>query len=184
MFNKIIRRDLYRYNENDSFKSSLKSICFHPGARFMYLYRKCNSYNKTNPIGLIFRIWLKTLVNKFNVEIPHKTKIDGGLYMGHFKNIIINQSTQLGTNCNIAHGVTIGSESRGKRKGAPIIGDRVSIGPGSVIVGKIQIGNDVLIGPLTFVNFDVPSNSIVIGNPGKIISDKGSAGYINKVLVE
>lgn len=89
----------------------------------------------------------------------------------------------LGKNINIATGVTIGQESRGKRKGCPTIGDNVWIGTNSVIVGNIKIGNDVLVAPLTFVNFDVPDHSIVIGNPAKIIS-KGNAteGYINKTV--
>ncbi len=57
---------------------------------------------------------------------------------------------------------------RGKRKGVPTIGNRVCINANSVIVGKITIGDDVVIAPNTFVNFDVPSHSIVIGNPATI----------------
>lgn len=102
--------------------------------------------------------------------------------MGHFKNIVINQNASVGQNCNIMQGVTIGNESRGKRRGAPVIGNRVLIGPNSVVSGKITVGDDVLIAPLTFVNFDVPDNAVVIGNPAKIVSYNGSKGYINKVL--
>lgn len=103
--------------------------------------------------------------------------------MGHFQNIVLNQNVIVGENCNIAQGVTLGSESRGRRKGCPIIGDRVMIGINSVVVGNIKIGDDVLIGPCTFVNFDVPPNSLVLGSPGKIVSNvKGSKGYVNKIL--
>ena len=49
---------------------------------------------------------------------------------------------------------------------------------------NIKIGDDVLIGPLIFVNFDVPGHSVVVGNPAKIVSHKGSKGYINKILEE
>ena len=56
-------------------------------------------------------------------------------------------------------------ENRGKRKGCPVIGNHVWIGAGAVVVGKIFIGDDVLIAPNTFVNCDVPSHSIVYGNP-------------------
>jgi len=49
-----------------------------------------------------------------------------------------------------------------------------------VIVGNVTIGDDVLIAPLTYVNFDVPAHSIVMGNPGKIIPrDNATEGYIN-----
>ena len=55
-----------------------------------------------------------------------------------------------------------------KKNGCPVISDEVWIGANSVIVGKIKIGKNVLIAPNAYVNFDVPENSIVIGNPGVI----------------
>ena len=86
----------------------------------------------------------------------------------------------LGKNVNIATGVTIGQENRGERKGVPTIKDNVWIGTNAVIVGNVTIGEDVLIAPLTFVNFDVPDHSIVIGNPGKIIPrENATEDYIN-----
>ena len=69
---------------------------------------------------------------------------------------------------------------RGKRRGAPTIGDKVYIGINSTIIGKVNIGNDVLIAPNTFVNCDVPSHSIVLGNPCKIIHrDNATEDFIN-----
>lgn len=62
----------------------------------------------------------------------------------------------------------------------PIIGNNVCINANAIVVGGVRIGNNVLIAPGAFVNFDVPDNSIVIGNPGKIISRSSSptAKYI------
>ena len=70
-------------------------------------------------------------------------------------------------------------ENRGRRKGVPTIGDCVSIGINATVVGNIKIGNDVIIAPNSFVNFDVPDHSVVIGNPG-IIHQKNEAteGYV------
>ena len=71
-------------------------------------------------------------------------------------------------------------ENRGKKLGAPQIGNNVYIGVNSTVVGKIEIGNDVLIAPNTYVNFNVPSHSIVIGSPGVIIpNEKATEGYVN-----
>lgn len=69
--------------------------------------------------------------------------------------------------------VVIGN-AQGKRKGAPVLGDNVVVGDNAIVIGGINIGHDVLIAPGAFVNFDVPSNSIVIGNPGKIIERESS----------
>lgn len=76
----------------------------------------------------------------------------------------------------------------GKRKGGPIIGDNVVMQANSMIVGKCIIGNNVLIAPGAFVNFDVPDNCIVIGNPGKIIqrdsspTDKYIVNYVEDYI--
>ncbi|WP_237332495.1 hypothetical protein [Zobellia amurskyensis] len=83
----------------------------------------------------------------------------------------------------MAHSTTIGQANIGKRKGCPTIGDNVWIGTGSVLVGSIEIGNYVLIAPNSFVNFDVPNNSLVIGNPAKIIrKENPTEGYVNYIL--
>lgn len=180
--NHVLAKDLYRYSPDSSHSNKIKILMSHSGARFMFLFRMCSKYPRKNLLGFIYRIWFKRLSNIKNVEIPHKCKIGGGLYFGHFLNIIINQNVVIGENCNIMQGVTIGNESRGSRRGCPTIGNRVVIGPNSIVVGNIKIGDDVLIAPLTFVNFDVPDFSVVLGNPAKIVSNSGSAGYINKVL--
>lgn len=177
-----IKADLHRYSQSAGLFNYIRAIFSHPGARFMYLYRQCRKFGKKHPLGLMYRIFYKFTASRFNVEIPHSCKLGEGVYMGHFKNIVINQHASVGQNCNIMQGVTIGNESRGKRRGAPVIGNRVLIGPNSVVSGKITVGDDVLIAPLTFVNFDVPNNAVVIGNPAKIVSYNGSKGYINKVL--
>lgn len=107
-------------------------------------------------------------------------EIGEGLYIGHPFSITINYRVKIGKNVNIHKGCTIGQENRGKRKGVPIIGDCVYIGINSTVVGKINIGNDVMIAPNSFVNCDVPSHSIVFGNPC-IIKHRENAteGYIN-----
>ncbi len=114
------------------------------------------------------------------VELSYKTQIGPGLYIGHPSGITINEATVIGKNCNIHKGVTIGQENRGLRKGTPIIGNEVWIGINATIVGKIVIGDDVLIAPNSFVNCDVPSHSIVFGNPCRIKhNDYATKNYIN-----
>lgn len=85
----------------------------------------------------------------------------------------------MGENIDILPGVLIGAEDRGKRKGSPTLGNQIFIGANSVIVGKVKIGDDVLIAPNSFVNFDIPSHSIVLGNPAKIIGrENATEGYL------
>ncbi len=97
---------------------------------------------------------------------------------------MINHHVIIGCNCTINPGVLIGQEERGPKRGSPTIGDNAWIGTNAVVVGKIKIGNDVLIAPNAFVNFDVPDHSVVVGNPGKIAhKENATEGYIkNPVL--
>ena len=64
-------------------------------------------------------------------------------------------------------GVLLGQIENGVKAGTPIIGNNIFLRKNSIVVGKIKIGNDVLIAPSAYVKFDVPDHSIVIGNPGR-----------------
>lgn len=174
--------DVYRYYGRKS-ESFGQKICRPDGLRYMRIFRKCSKNSNEGVMGIVYRFRLKRLQKKTFIQIPRNTKIGKGFYIGHNGRIIVNEKTVIGDNCNIATGVVIGQENRGKRKGCPTIGDSVWIGANAAIVGKIKIGNDVLIAPLTYVNFDVPSHSIVVGNPGRIIPrENATEGYINRTV--
>lgn len=177
----IIVSDLYRYGGS---KFLIKSLIFGaPGFRFTYFLRKANIYKKNQLLGLFYILMHRIYMYKYGFQIPVGTKIGKGFYIGHFGTLVINGKAEIGDNCNVAHNVTIGQENRGKRKGFPVIGNKVWIGTGSVIVGKIKIGNNVLIAPNSYVNTDVPSNLIAIGNPLKIVKkDNAIEGYIEHIL--
>ena len=160
-------KDLYRYygEKGETFAQRL----LRPAElKYIALFRKTENC-KFKPLKLIYTVWLKLMSNKTYIQIPARTKIGEGFYIGHSGRVIINPEAELGKNMNVSTGVTIGYENRGERKGAPKFDGNCWIGANSVIVGNVRIGEDVLIAPLTFVNFDVPSHSIVIGNPAKII---------------
>ena len=148
---------------------------------FQKWYRRCQS--SSGAINLVCEILFRHSKRKNNVELSAKTQIGPGLYIGHPYCITINPATIIGKNCNIHKGVTIGQENRGERKGIPVIGDYVWIGVNATIVGNIIVGDDVLIAPNTFVNKNVPSHSVVFGNPMVIKSrEKATEGYINRCI--
>lgn len=134
-------------------------------------------------IRFFYKILYKYSAKRSFIEIPRDCSIGAGLYIGHPYGITINPNVIIGINCNIHKGVTIGQENRGIRKGAPIIGNNVWIGINSTIVGKICIGDDVLIAPNTYVNKDIPNHSIVFGNLCIVKhKDFATEGYINRTI--
>lgn len=174
-FKEYFKKDYYRntgkkYNFFCFF--TMPYIC-----KVLYWFRKVQK----SP-NFISKAIYYSIRNRHGNEIPFRVQIGEGLYLGHLGPRYINSEVIIGKNCNINQNVTIGQENRGKRKGAPTIGDNVWFGANSVVVGKITIGDDVLIAPGAYVNFDVPSHSIVLGNPGKIISkENATESYINNI---
>ena len=120
---------------------------------------------------------------KYGLDISQKVRIGGGLYINHPYCIAINDRCVIGKNVNITKGVTRGATQRGDRKGVPTIGNQVWIGANAAIVGAITVGDDVLIAPNSYVNFDVPAHSIVLGNPGRIIpKENATESYVNNLV--
>lgn len=167
--NQLLKCDLYRYGKN---KKSMP--------KFQRYMRKTQC--ATNPITrVIYKCLFAFYRQKNLVEISADGQIGPGLYIGHPYCITINSKSILGSNINIHKGVTIGQENRGKRKGTPTIGNDVWIGINSTIVGNINIGDDVLIAPNTYVNCDIPSHSIAIGSPCVVKRrENATQGYIDR----
>jgi serine O-acetyltransferase len=183
MMRRHSKSDLYRYAGTTGFITFLKTFFKEPGYRYIFYYRMAAAYKSIPLFGIIARFLLRWCSYRFSIQIPYNTSIGEGLYIGHFGTIIINHEAVIGRNCNLAPGVTIGQTSRGSKQGVPILGDSVWIGVNAVIVGKILIGNNVLIAPGAYVNFDVPDHSVVMGNPAVIKPrEDATDGYIqNKV---
>ena len=169
---KTWHKDLYRYEGENSSKLlvKLKYIFFVPGFTYTYFFRNSQSSFFG---GALFRMFLKLNSYITHIQIPPQCQIGEGLYIGHFGSIIINPEAIIGRNFSIAAGTLVGN-AQGKRKGTPTIGNNVYMGRNAIVIGGIKIGNNVLIAPGAFVNFDVPDNCIVVGNPGKIIQKESS----------
>lgn len=174
----IIKADLCRYKDEISSSWTIKAFLI-PGFRYTYFLRKSANNGRMTIPGIFFRIMLLLHSYFYGYQINPSTKIGKGLYIGHRGTIIINSKAIIGECCNLSPGVTIGQTNRGAKKGAPVIGNKVWIGTNAVLVGNITIGDNVLIAPNSYVNIDIPANSIVIGNPAKfILKDNPTEEYI------
>lgn len=165
-------KDLYRYYGEEG-ESIIRRIFRPAELKYISLFRKAQG-SKVLPLKLWYTLRLRIMSEKTQIQIPARTQIEGGFYIGHTGRVIIHPDAKLGKNINIGTGVTIGMENRGKRKGVPVFEGDCWIGTNAVVVGNITIGKDVMIAPLTFVNFDVPDHCIVVGNPARIINKENA----------
>ena len=182
-----VRADLYRYRGAANWRAFLSAYIHDPGFRYTFYLRKVAFYaTRRRGLGVLpylyNRLWLHHYRMRYGFEISPTMDLGKGLYIGHFGGVVINPAAVIGCNCNLAQGVTIGATSRGRRLGAPTLGDRVWVGAHAILVGKITIADEALIAPGAYVNFDVPAGSVVLGNPGRIVAQTGSRGYVNRVL--
>ncbi len=181
----LLKCDLFRISGNDSVRYFLRQLFFGESFKYIFWMRLTgylrNSAFYLKPAFIVSYFILKHYRYKFGIYIPDQTKIGRGFYIGHFGGIIINPDCIIGNNCNISHGVTLGSTSRGSKKGSPVIGDNVYIGPGAKIIGAVRIGNNAAVGANCVVTKDIADNSVAVGIPATVISSKGSEGYINNI---
>jgi serine O-acetyltransferase len=179
----LILSDLYRISGKTSFQSFLRQVLFGESYKYIFWMRTCNfthgtPWLKYSLYPLAFLMY-QHYTYKFGIVIQFTTEIGPGFYIGHFGCIFIYPYCKIGRNCNLSQGVTLGKANRGKNMGYPIIGDNVYIGPGAKVVGAVRVGNNVAIGANCVVTKNVPDNAVVVGIPGKVISDDGSKGYMD-----
>jgi len=123
------------------------------------------------PWSLFGRIYLMVYVMMdlmLGIEIPWQVTAGRGLQIFHGNGLVIHYHTQIGKDCILRQGTTLGS-SRLDDQQAPILGDRVEVGCNVCIIGGVRIGSDVVIGAGSVVVHDVPDNAVVVGNPARVI---------------
>ena len=121
----------------------------------------------------VFMLFLRYYRRKYGIELPYNdTSAGAGLRLIHPWCITVNANAKLGENVTLYKGCTIGEISGGAKKGVPTIGNNVTLYSNSTVCGNITVGDNSEIAAGAFVNFDVPPNSIVIGNPGIIHAKK------------
>lgn len=170
---KKYRRDVQRYFNSPTGYSNIKLLYYamrHPTLRIMFFGRLSEKW------GGVTSMLSKTLMKRNGIEITFTTQIGAGLLLSHPYGITVNPGAVLGENVTLFKGSTIGSVRSGKRRGTPVIGDNVVIGTNAFVCGGVRIGNDVLIAANSFVDFDVPDHSLVLGNPGVVKHKENATG--------
>lgn len=114
------------------------------------------------PLRKLYQALYVMVRNLYGIELPFRAQVGRRLHIGHQSGIVISSFCTIGDDCLILQNVTIGSNRVGSLEDRPIIGDRVQIGVGAVLLGPIEIGHDTRIGPNTVVRESVPPNCKVL----------------------
>lgn len=119
------------------------------------------------PFSLVYRVLFKVIQILTGVELPCEVTVGKNFVIDHVGGIVISGFSAFGDNCRIRTGVVVGL-AHVSDPCAPVIGNNVDIGAGAKILGRIHIGDNVLIGANSVVVRDVPTNSIAVGVPATV----------------
>ncbi len=165
-----LRRDLRAVKERDPAARSVAEILFcYAGLHAIWGHR-LSHWLWLRGRRLSARILSQVVRWLTLVEIHPGAVLGPGLFIDHAAGVVIGETSEVGADVTIYHGVTLGGTSLDHGKRHPTVGDRVTIGAGAKVLGPVTIGHDSRIGANAVVVKDVPPNSVVVGIPGQVIS--------------
>ena len=125
--------------------------------------------------NLKFAARVVSQMNRFwtGIEIHPGATIGRGFFIDHGMGVVIGETAEIGDNCLLYHGVTLGGVSLEKKKRHPTLGNNVVVGAGAKVLGAITLGDNVQVGANAVVVKDVPPSSVVVGIPGRIVMQDG-----------
>lgn len=128
------------------------------------------------PLSVLYRMMFRRVRNHYGIELPYSARVGRGVVFEHQSGIVIHGNSVIGDGCIIRQGVTLGIRREDDLDGAPVLGKRVNVGVGAVLLGRIRIGNDAQIGANSVVLKDVPAGAKVGGVPAKVLGGGASVG--------
>lgn len=164
-----LKEDVKAVFERDpAVRSVLEVIFCYPGFHAMLFYRVAHRLWKSD---LYFLGRLVSHLGRFftGIEIHPGARIGRGFFIDHGMGVVIGETAEIGDNCTLYHGVTLGGTSWAKEKRHPTLGDNVVIGSGAKILGPFTVGENSKVGSNSVVVKAVPPNSTVVGVPGRIV---------------
>lgn len=168
MFDRL-RYDLNNIMKNDpAAKSKIEVFLLYPSIHVMIAYRLAH---KLFQCKLYFLARLISQMARFftGIEIHPGATIGKGLFIDHGMGVVIGETSIIGDNVLLYHGVTLGGTGKGVGKRHPTLEDNVVVGAGSKVLGPITIGSGAKIGANSVVVKDVPKGATAVGRAAKNI---------------
>jgi serine O-acetyltransferase len=164
-----IREDIYSVFDRDPAARSVLEIIFcYPGLHAVWFYRIAHWLWTHN---LYFLGRFTSHIGRFltGIEIHPGAQIGKQFFIDHGMGVVIGETTEIGNNVTLYHGVTLGGVTWDKVKRHPTVDDNVVIGAGAKVLGPFTVGKGAKIGSNSVVVKEVPRNSSVVGIPGRVV---------------
>ena len=163
-----LRRDIRTVRERDpAARSTLEVLLCYPGVHALACHRLAHRLWRA---GWCTAARFTSHVGRFmtGIEIHPAARIGPGLFIDHGMGVVIGETAEVGENVTLLQGVTLGGTSLKREKRHPTLGNNVVVGAGAKIIGGFKIGDGSRIGAGSVVVREVPTNSVVVGVPGRV----------------
>jgi serine O-acetyltransferase len=165
-----MRSDIDSVVERDpAARSPIEVALLYPGVHAVWAHRvshalwRRGAYLPARTLSQVTRFWT-------NIEIHPGAALGPRLFIDHGAGVVIGETSVVGADCTIYHGVTLGGTSLSHGKRHPTIGDRVTVGAGAKVLGNLVVGDDSRIGANAVLVRSVEDHSVVVGVPGQVIA--------------
>ncbi len=177
-----LRETVAAYKAKDpAARSALQILLLYPGVKAVRSHRRAHwCYNH----GLYFlaRLISQASRRRTGIEIHPGAKLGKRLVIDHGMGIVIGETAEVGDDCLIYHGVTLGGTGKETGKRHPTIGNNVLIGTGAKVLGPITVGSNSRIASNSVVLKDIPENSTAVGIPARVVRLAGEKiDYVREV---
>jgi serine O-acetyltransferase len=179
---RTIQEQVQTISERDpAARGLLEILLCYPGLHAVLLHRLSHRLYRMR-LSLLAR--LLSQISRFltGIEIHPGATIGRRLFIDHGSGVVIGETAELGDDCLLYQGVTLGGTGKEKGKRHPTLGDHVVVGTGAKVLGNITIGDHVKIGAGSVVIRSVPDDSTVVGVPGRIVRTRVSLGGTDEEL--
>ena len=169
---KRLRSDINCVFERDpAARNTFEVLTTYPGLHAIIWYRAAHWFWGKN------LKWLARLISTLSrwltgIEIHPACKIGERFFIDHGMGVVVGETAEIGDDCTLYHGVTLGGTTWQKGKRHPTLGDRVVVGAGAKVLGPILVGNGARIGSNAVVIKEVLEGRTVVGIPGRVVEQK------------
>lgn len=170
---KTLRADLRAIKERDpAARNTLEIFLLYSGVHALIWHRFAHFLYKHH---LLFLARMVSQINRFftGVEIHPAAKIGHGLFIDHGSGVVIGETTEIGDNCTIYQGVTLGGTGKDTGKRHPTLGNNVMVGAGARVLGPFKVGDNVKIAANAVVLEEIPADCTAVGVPARVVRRGG-----------
>ena len=183
MFFKRTLEDIKAVKERDpAARSSLEIFFLYPGVKALRMYRRANFFYRHN-FKFLARLISQRCVRKTGIEIHPAATIGKRLVIDHGVGVVIGETAEIGDDCLIYQGVTLGGTGKDLGKRHPTLGNNVMVGAGAKVLGPFKVGNNSRIAAGAVVLAEVPENSTATGVPARIVKINGTRVPLDQVHI-